>query len=91
MPVVWDMLTPVEEVMQTFDHLVRPGKVHTLVSQTCHLPPEPLILSKRDAIAVFAQTHALPLAVVGRSRYLPASGLVAFGPAPEEYAQLAVR
>ncbi len=30
------------------------------------LPPEPLILSNRDAIAGFAQTHGLPLAVVGR-------------------------
>ena len=60
-------------------------------TQSILLPPEPLILSMRDAIAAFAQTHALPLAVVGRSRFLPASGLVAFGPASEEYAQLAVR
>jgi putative ABC transport system substrate-binding protein len=60
-------------------------------TQSILLPPEPLILSRRDAIAAFAQTHALPLAVVGRSRYLPAGGLIAFGPAPEEYAQLAVR
>ena len=60
-------------------------------TQSILLPPEPLILSKRDAIAAFAQAHSLPLAVVGRSRFLPASGLVAFGPAPEEYAQLAVR
>ena len=29
------------------------------------LPPEPLIRSKRDAIADFAHTHRLPLAVVG--------------------------
>jgi putative ABC transport system substrate-binding protein len=58
-------------------------------TQSILLPPEPLILSRRDAIAAFAQTHALPLAVVGRSRYLPAGGLIAFGPAPD--AQLAVR
>jgi putative ABC transport system substrate-binding protein len=60
-------------------------------TQSILLPPEPLILSMRDAIAAFAQAHGLPLAVVGRSRFLPAAGLVAFGPAPEEYAQLAVR
>ena len=44
------------------------------------LPPEPLIRSNRDAIADFAQTHGLPLAVVGSSRFLPASGLIAYGP-----------
>ena len=44
------------------------------------LPPEPLIRSNRDAIAGFAQTHGLPLAVVGSSRYLPASGLISYGP-----------
>jgi putative ABC transport system substrate-binding protein len=55
------------------------------------LPPEPLIQSKRDVIADFAQTHGLPLAVVGASRVLPASGLIAFGPARDEYARLAAR
>jgi hypothetical protein len=33
----------------------------------------------------------LPLAVVGASRVLPASGLIAFGPARDEYARLAAR
>jgi putative ABC transport system substrate-binding protein len=60
-------------------------------TQAILLPPEPLILSKREAIADFAQTHRLPLAVVGGSRVLPASGLMAFGPARDEYAQLAAR
>jgi putative ABC transport system substrate-binding protein len=55
------------------------------------LPPEPLIRSKRDAIADFAQTHGLPLAVVGDSRVLPATGLIAFGPMRGEYAHLAAR
>ena len=55
------------------------------------LPPEPLIQSKRDAIADFAHTHGMPLAVVGASRVLPASGLMAFGPARDEYARLAAR
>src|SRR5207244_1902588 len=52
------------------------------------LPPEALIQSNRDAIAAFAQTHGLPLANVGGSRGLPASGLIAYGPTREEYAQL---
>jgi putative tryptophan/tyrosine transport system substrate-binding protein len=60
-------------------------------TQAILLPPEPLILSKREAIAGFAQTHRLPLAVVGVSRILPASGLMAFGPVRGEYAQLAAR
>ena len=33
----------------------------------------------------------MPLAVVGGSRVLPPSGLIAFGPARDEYAQLAAR
>lgn len=60
-------------------------------TQAILLPPEPLILSKREVIAGFAQTHRLPLAVVGISRVLPASGLMAFGPARDEYPQLAAR
>jgi putative ABC transport system substrate-binding protein len=53
------------------------------------LPPEPLIRSNRDAIADFAQAHKLPLAVVGSSRYLPASGLISYGPTTAQYAQIA--
>ncbi len=65
--------------------------IRSAKTQSILLPPEPLILSKREAIAAFAQTHALALAVVGSSRNLPASGLIAFGPARDEYAQLAAR
>jgi putative ABC transport system substrate-binding protein len=55
------------------------------------LPPEPLILSNRHAIAGFAQTHGLPLAVVGTGSSLPASGLISYGPTSLEYAQLTAR
>jgi putative ABC transport system substrate-binding protein len=65
--------------------------IHRASTQSILLPPEPLILSKREAIASFATLHALPLAVVGNRRTLPASGLIAFGPAPDEYPQLAAR
>ena len=50
-----------------------------------------MIQSKRDAIADFAQTRGLPLAVVGGSAVLPASGLIAYGPMRGEYAHLAAR
>jgi len=52
------------------------------------LPPESLIQSNKDVIAGFAQTHGLPLANVGSSRGLPASGLIAYGPARDEYARI---
>jgi putative ABC transport system substrate-binding protein len=55
------------------------------------LIPEPLIQTNRDAIAGFAQTYGLPLANVGPSRALPASGLIAYGPMRDEYVQLAAR
>jgi len=55
------------------------------------IPPEPLIQSNRDTIGSFAQTHRLPLVAVGASSNLPASGLIAFGPARGEFAQLSAR
>jgi putative ABC transport system substrate-binding protein len=55
------------------------------------IPPEPLIQSNRDAIGSFAQTHRLPLVAVGGSSNLPASGLIAFGPAQGEFVQLSAR
>jgi putative ABC transport system substrate-binding protein len=57
-------------------------------SESILLPPEPLIRSNRDAIGGFAQTHGLPLVVVGSSRYLPASGLISYGPTSTQYAQI---
>jgi putative ABC transport system substrate-binding protein len=65
--------------------------IHSANTQSILLPAEPLIMSKRDAIASFAQTRGLPLVVQGTGRVLPASGLMAFAPAREEYARLAVR
>ncbi len=52
------------------------------------LPPEPLIRNNRVAIADFAQAQKLPLAVVGSGRYLPASGLISYGPTTIQYAHL---
>ena len=79
------------EVLGPGDFETAFAAIRSANTQSILLPPEPLILSKREAIAAFAQTHGLPLAVVGVSRVLPASGLMAFGPARDEYAQLAAR
>jgi len=85
------MQAQIVEVVGPGDFETAFAAIHGARTQSILLPPEPLILSKREAIAGFAQTHRLPLAVVGVSRVLPASGLMAFGPARDEYAQLAAR
>jgi len=60
-------------------------------TQSLLLPPEALIQAHREVVAAFAQTHRLPLAIVGGSRVLPASGLIAYGPTRGEYQRLAAR
>ena len=55
------------------------------------IPPEALIQANREAIAGFAQAHRLPLAVVGSSRALPLTGLLAYAPAPLEYARVTAK
>ena len=60
-------------------------------TQAILLPPEPLILSNREAIAGFAQAQRVPLAVVGTGRSLPSSGLMAFAPSRPEFARIAAR
>jgi putative ABC transport system substrate-binding protein len=85
------MQAQIVEVRGSGDFEAAFAAIRSANTQAILLPPEPLILSKREAIAAFARTHGLPLAVVGISRTLPASGLMAFGPARDEYAQLAAR
>ena len=65
-------------------------RAHAGASQDAARPYDIAVVAN-EAIAGFAQTHLLPLAVVGTSRALPTSGLMAFGPARDEYAQLAAR
>jgi putative ABC transport system substrate-binding protein len=52
------------------------------------LPPEALIQANRETIAAFAHAQALPLAIVGSSRSLPATCLFAYGPALLEFARV---
>ena len=60
-------------------------------SEAILLPPEPLITANREAIADFAQAHGLPLAVVGNTRSLPATGLLSYGPELVEYARVTAK
>ncbi len=60
-------------------------------SESILLPSEPVIQAHRELVAGFAQKHGLPLAVVAFGRFLPASGLMAFGPAPTEYPGMTAR
>jgi len=85
------MQVQIVEVLGQGDFEAAFAAIRSANTQAILLPPEPLILSKREAIAAFAQTHRLPLVVIGTSRLLPASGLMVFGPARDEYAQLAAR
>jgi putative tryptophan/tyrosine transport system substrate-binding protein len=85
------MQLQIVEVVGKGDFEAAFAAIRSASTQSILLPPEPLILSQREAIAGFAQTHALPLAVVGSSLALPASGLLVFGPARNEYVQLAAR
>ena len=85
------MQVQIVEVLGPGDFDAAFAAIRSASTQSILLPPEPLIVSKREAIAAFALTHRLPLAVVGTRRSLPASGLMVFGPARDEYAQLAAR
>ena len=85
------MQAQIVEVLGPGDFEAAFAAIRSANTQAILLPPESLILSKREAIAGFAQTHRLPLAVVGVGRTLPAGGLMAFGPARDEYPQLAAR
>jgi len=67
------------------------AKIRDTKTESILLAPEPVIQSNRGAIADFAQAQGLPLANVGGSRGLPASGLIAYGPTRDGYAQLAAR
>ncbi len=85
------MQAQVIEVSRRGDFEAAFAAIRSANTESILLPPEALIQSKRDAIADFAQTHGLPLAIVGNSRVLPASGLIAYGPPREEYARLTAR
>jgi putative ABC transport system substrate-binding protein len=55
------------------------------------LPPEPLILSQREAIGDFAQAQRIPIAAIGTARGVPADALLAFAPARADFVAIAAR
>ena len=67
------------------------GAVRRAKAESILLAAEAAVMSKRDVIAGFAHANGLPLAVVGTSASLPATGLIAFGTTRGEYAHLAAR
>ena len=85
------MQVQIVEVSSKGDFEAAFASIRRANTESILLPPEALIQSNRDVIAGFAQTNGLPLAVVGGRRTLPASGLIAYGPARDEYPRLAAR
>ena len=55
------------------------------------ITPEPLIRSKGEVIAEFAQRHGLPLVAIGGRRVLPTTGLMSYGPTSAQYAEITAR
>lgn len=81
----------VVEVLGKGDFDAAFAAIRSAKTQAILLPPEPLIVSNREAIAGFAKAQRVPLAVVGAGRSLPASGLMAFAPSRLEFARIAAR
>ena len=79
------------EVSRLEDFEVAFAAIRSARTQAILIVPEPLIQANRGAIADFAQAQGLPLAVVGSSRVLPPSGLMAYGPSFLQYPQLTAR
>ncbi|MET1082407.1 MAG: ABC transporter substrate-binding protein, partial [Burkholderiales bacterium] len=74
------MQMQVVEVSRPGDFEAAFAAIRRANTESILLPSEGLIRSNRDAIGGFAQTHGLPLAVVGDIRALPVGGLIAYGP-----------
>ena len=89
--VAFAMQVQIVEVSGPGDFEAAFASIHRANTESILLPPEPLIRTNREAIAGFAQSRGLPLAVVGSSRYLPASGLISYGPTTAQYAQITAR
>ena len=89
--VTFGIRVQIVEVSRLGDFEAAFAAIRNAKTESILLPPEPVIQSNREAIAGFAQTYGLPLANVGGSRGLPASGLIAYGPTRDEYAKLAAR
>jgi putative ABC transport system substrate-binding protein len=81
----------VVEVLRQGDFDAAFAAIRSAHTQAVLLPPEPLIVTHREAIAHFAVAQGMALAVVGSGRSLPATGLMAFAPSRPEFAEIAAR
>ena len=86
-----DLQVQVVEVKGKGDFEAAFAAIRTAKTQAIMLPPEPLILSQRDAIGAFAQAQGVPLAVVGGSYIRSAGALLAFTPSQLDYPPIAAR
>ena len=85
------MRVQVVEVLGQGDFEAAFAAIRSARTQAILMPPEPLIVTHREAIASFALAQGMALAVVGSGRSLPATGLVAFAPSRPEFAEIAAR
>lgn len=81
----------VVEVKGTSDFEAAFAAIRSAKTQAILLPPEPLIVSQREAIGAFARAQAVPMAAVGGANHLEAGALMAFRPSQGDYASIAAR
>ncbi len=85
------MQAQIVEVSSNSDFEAALAAIRLAHTESIVLPPEPLIQTNREAIAAFAKTHGLLLAVVGNRGSLPATALFGYGPTSLEYAKATAR
>lgn len=86
-----DVQLQVVEVKAKGDFDAAFAAIRLAKTQAIMMPPEPLIVSQRDAIGEFARAQGLPVAAVGRAASLQSGALLAFVPAQSDFAQIAAR
>jgi len=86
-----DVQLQVVEVKAKSDFEAAFAAIRSAKMQAIVLPPEPLIVSHRDAIGEFARSQGVPMAAVGRAGSLQSGALLAFAPSQNDIAQIAAR
>ena len=89
--VTLDLQVQVIEVVGKGDFEAAFEAIRSAKTQAIMLPPEPLILSQREAIGAFAQAQGVPLAVVGGRFLREAGALLAFQASLLDYPPIAAR
>ena len=79
------------EVVDKGDFEAAFAAIRSAKTQAIMVPPEPLIMSQRDAIGAFAQSQGVLMAAVGGADYFQVGALMAFTPLLTEFAPIAAR